>query len=323
MLKLTRVGSESILKNVGIIGGGCYGTALAQCFSKVVKKVCVVESNSEIVNSVNNDRVNNLSLPGIHLNDNIFYTQDESDLRNSDVVFIVVPANFVRSACDQVRDFSGPIVLCSKGFDLKNRRLLSDLVAEQLSNDLFFLSGPSFAAEIARNLPAKVNLAGEDFEQCSGIARELCSDNFKIEPIPDMIGLQVAAALKNVLAIGCGVLHGKNLGQSTVAQFMVKGIQEMKQIAEFLGGHAETFDKVGALGDIILTCTSLQSRNMTFGKFLAEGGSLVTWDKALAEGIYSSKFIADLKYSGKVLYRIYQVIHGQISVKSFLNAVFE
>ena len=97
----------------------------------------------------------------------------------------------------------------------------------------------------------------------------------------------------------------------------------MKQIAEFLGGYAETFDKVGALGDIILTCTSLQSRNMTFGKFLAEGGSLKTWDKALAEGIFSSKFIANLKYPGKVLYRIYQVIHGQISVESFLTAVFE
>ncbi len=311
------------MKNIGIIGGGCYGTALAQCFSRVVERVCVVENSSEIVDSVNSNRANNVSLPGIHLNDNIFYTQDGANLSNSEVVFIVVPANFVGSACQQLRDFSGPIVLCSKGFDIKNGRLLSDLVAEQLSNDLFFLSGPSFAAEIARDLPAKVNLAGENFEQCSDIAEKLCSDSFKIEPISDMIGLQVSSALKNVLAIGCGVLHGKSLGQSAVAQFMVRGIQEMKQIAELLGGNAETFDKVGALGDIILTCTSLQSRNMAFGKFLAEGGSLKTWDKALAEGIFASKFIAGLKYPVKVLYNTYQVIHGQISVEGFLNTVFE
>ncbi len=314
---------ESNLKKIGIIGGGCYGTALAQCFSRVADKVLVAEKNSAIVRAVNEQHENSVSLPGIRLNDNIFYTQDDSDISNSEVVFIVVPANFVSSACGQARKFSGPIVLCSKGFDLENKRMLSDLVAEQLSNDLFFLSGPSFAAEIARNLPAKVNLAGVDFEECSKLAENLSSENFKIEPIPDMIGLQVAAALKNVLAIGCGILHGRNLGQSAVARFMVKGIQEMRQIAEFLGGYAKTFDKVGALGDIILTCTSLQSRNMSFGKFLAEGGSLETWDKALAEGIFSSKFIADLKYPGKVLYRIYQVIHGQISVESFLNAVFE
>ena len=318
-----RVGLESDLKKIGVIGGGCYGTALAQRFSRVVDEVCVVESNSKIVSSVSRNHVNEVSLPNVHLNDNIFYTQDESDLNNSEVIFIVVPANFVESACNQIKDSTMPVVLCSKGFDLENRRLLSDLVAEQLSNDLLFLSGPSFATEIAKGLPAKINLAGKNFKQCSSIAEKLCSDSFKVEPISDMIGLQVAAALKNVLAIGCGILYGKNLGQSAAAQFIVKGVQEMKQIAEFLGGYAETLDKVGALGDIILTCTSLQSRNMTFGKFLAEGGSLKTWDKALAEGIFSSKFIANLKYPGKVLYRIYQVIHGQISVESFLTAVFE
>ncbi len=317
------VGMESNLEKIGIVGGGCYGTALAQCFSRVVKEVCVVESNSEIVSFVNSSRMNNISLPNIHLNDNISYTQNEADLNDSEVIFIVVPANFVRSACDQVKNFKSPIILCSKGFDLENRRLLSDLVAEELSNDLLFLSGPSFAAEIAKDLPARVNLAGDDFEKCSELSIKLSSENFKIEPISDMIGLQVAAALKNVLAIGCGILYGRNLGQSAAAQFVVEGVQEMKQITEFLGGYAETFNKVGALGDIILTCTSLQSRNMTFGKFLANGGSLKTWDKALAEGIFASKFIADLKYPGKILYRIHQVIHGQISVEGFLSAVFD
>lgn len=311
------------MRKIGIIGGGCYGTALAQCFSRVGDRVLVAEKNSEIVKSVNDLRENTVSLPGIRLNDNIFYTTNEKALNDSEVIFIVVPTNFVSSACEQLEGFGGTVILCSKGFDLENRRLLSDLVAEQLPNELFVLSGPSFSSEIARDLPAKVNLAGDDFDRCSKLAKKLSSKNFKIEPIPDMVGLQVAAALKNVLAIGCGILYGRNLGQNAIAQFIVKGIQEMEQISEFLGGRAETFSKVGALGDIILTCSSLQSRNMSFGKFIAEGGSLEDWNGQLAEGIFSSKFIANLKYSGKILYRIYQVIHGQISVESFLSSAFD
>ncbi len=307
------------MKKIGIIGGGCYGTALANCFSRVAEEVFVVEKNPQIIESVNIHHENTVSLPGISLSKNIFYTDNADALRDSEMIFIVVPATFINSVCDQIKNFSAPVVICSKGFDLENKQLLSDLVASQLSNELFVLAGPSFAAEIAKNLPAKVNLAGKNFEKCSEIAQELSSQNFKIEPISDMIGLQIAAALKNVLAIGCGILYGKNLGQSASARFMVEGIQEMTEIAKSLGGCAETFSKVGALGDIILTCTSLQSRNMSFGKFLAEGGSLETWHGALAEGIFAAKFIPYLDCSPKIFQKIYQVIYGQISVDEFLK----
>lgn len=310
------------MKKVGIIGGGCYGTALAACFARVTESVWVVEKNPQIVESVNEKHQNVISLPNIDLSKNIFYTDDANDLRDSEIIFIVVPTNFITSACDQIKNFSGPIVICSKGFDLENGQLLSNLVANRLSNELFVLAGPSFATEIAKNLPAKVNLAGKNFEKCSEIARKLSSENFKIEPISDVVGLQIAAALKNVLAIGCGILYGRNLGQNAAARFMVEGIHEMTQIAEFLGGCAETFSKIGALGDIILTCTSLQSRNMSFGKFLAEGGSLETWHGALAEGIFAAKFIPNLHCSTRIFQKIYQVIYGQISVDEFLKSVF-
>jgi glycerol-3-phosphate dehydrogenase (NAD(P)+) len=312
---------EDSLKKVGIIGGGCYGTALAACFARVVGSVWVVEKNPQIVASVNKDHKNTVSLPDIDLSKNIFYTDNADDLKDSEIIFIVVPANFINSVCDQIKNFSAPVVICSKGFDLENGRLLSDLVASQLSNDVFVLAGPSFAAEIAKGLPAKVNLAGKNFNKCSEIAQKLSSESFKIEPISDMVGLQIAAALKNVLAIGCGILYGKNLGQSASARFIVDGIQEMTEISKSLGGCAETFSKVGALGDIILTCTSLQSRNMSFGKFLAEGGSLETWYGALAEGIFAAKFIPNLRCSIKIFRKIYQIIYGHITVNEFLESV--
>lgn len=311
------------MKKIGIIGGGCYGTALAECFSRISEEVVVVEKNSKIVSSVNENHENMVSLPGIPLNPKLIYSCDESLLLDAEIIFLAVPANFMKSACECVKDSSVPVVLCSKGFDLENKRLLSDMIEKNLSNEVFVLSGPSFAGEIARNLPAKVNLAGKNFEKCVELSEKLSSKSFKIEPIGDIVGLQVAGALKNVLAIGCGILHGKNLGQSAISRFIVEGIQEMSQIAEFLGGKKETFSKVGALGDIILTCTSLQSRNMTFGKFLADGGSLKIWNGALAEGIFAAKFIPHLHCSSKIFSKTYQVIYGQITIEEFLSAAFE
>ncbi len=312
-----------ILKKVGIIGGGCYGTALAECFSKVSEEVVVVEKNSQIVESVNQNHENLISLPGIILANNITYASDDDHLYDAQIIFLAVPTKFVKKACEYVKNPAVPVVLCSKGFDLENKRLLSDLAEDHLSNEVFVLSGPSFAAEISRNLPAKVNLAGKDFKKSIELSENLSSKNFKIEPIEDMIGLQIAGSLKNVLAIGCGVLHGKNLGHSAVVRFMVEGIQEMTKIAESFGGCAKTFTKIGALGDVILTCSSLQSRNMSFGKFLADGGTLQTWSGALVEGVFAAKFIPDLRCSTKIFIKIYQVIHGLIRVEEFVESVFE
>ncbi len=311
------------MKKIGIIGGGCYGTALAECFSRVSDEIFVIEKNSQIVDSVNQKHENSVSLPGVLLSKNIVYTNDESRLSDVEVILLAVPTNFVKQACECVRNFATPVILCSKGFDLENEGLLSDLVEDSLPNEVFVLSGPSFAAEISRNLPAKVNLAGKNFKKCCELSDKLSSRNFKLEPIEDMIGLQIAGSLKNVLAIGCGILHGKNLGQSAIARFIVEGIQEMIKIAESFGGRAETFTKVGALGDVFLTCSSLQSRNMSFGKFLAEGGSLQIWQGPLAEGIFAAKFIPNLRCSVKIFSEIYRVIYGKITVEEFVETVFQ
>lgn len=311
---------EMKLKKIAVMGGGCYGTALAQCFSNVSEVVKIVEKNPKITESINEQNENRISLPNIKLNSNISCT--DNDVLDAELILIAVPVNFIKEVCTQIKNWgiTAPIISCSKGFDLQKNQLISDLLEENLNNEIFALSGPSFAAEIAKGFPAKVNLAGKNFDLCQKIADTLSSENFRVEPIRDYIGLQIAGGLKNVLAIGCGILYQKNLGQSAISRFIVQGIQEMISLAEAMGGDVSTFTKIGALGDVILTCTSLQSRNMSFGKFLAEGGKLENWNGALAEGVFASQFLPKIPL--KTFQKIRDVIYGKIGVEEFIKNVF-
>lgn len=314
------------LKKIAIIGGGSFGTALAQCFSQVSKTVKVIEVNQQIVESVNKFHENKISLPNIILNKNIFFTESLENIIDVELVFLVVPTKFIRETCSKIKKLqvNVPVILCSKGFDLDKNRLLSDLLSEELNNSIFVLSGPSFAAEIARMLPVKVNIAGQDYELCRQLSEKLSSESFEIEAIEDYVGLQIAGALKNVLAIGCGILFGRNLGQNSIAKLIVQGIEDMVALSEFMSGKKDTFLKIGALGDIILTCTSTQSRNMSFGKFLADGGTLSNWKGSLVEGIFTAKFFENkndlLLHTFK---KIHDVIYGKVSVDEFLENIFK
>lgn len=309
---------------IGVIGGGCFGTALANCFSAVGEKISIVERNPKIIESINNKHENSVSLPGVPLGHNIVCSDSFADIYDSELIIISVPVNCIRSICSELKKTSAIVAVASKGFDIEGKQLISDLLAQELDNPIAILAGPSFAAEIARHLPAKINVAGKDFELCKRLASDLSSGNFEIEAIPDFIGLQVAGALKNVLAIGCGILYGRNLGQSASARFIVQGIEEMTVIAESLGGIRETFTKVGALGDIILTCNSLQSRNMSFGKFLAEGGTLANWSGNLAEGTFAAQMISHFSNGLKLhtFNKLHDVIYGKISVDDFISTIW-
>ena len=310
---------------IGIIGGGCFGTALANCFSTVSQNVRIIEKNQRISEYINMKHENSISLPGIPLSQNITCSSSFSDIYDAEVIIVSVPAGCIKSICSELRKTSVPIIVASKGFDIEGRQLISDLLARELENSLAILAGPSFAAEIARHMPAIVNIAGKDFELCKDLASDLSSDNFKIEAITDFVGLQISGALKNVLAIGCGILYGRNFGQSTLASFIVRGIEEMILIAELLGGCRDTFTKAGALGDIILTCNSLQSRNMSFGKFLADGGNLDTWTGNLVEGTFAAQmvphFAATLELD--IFSGLYEVIYKKTSIDTFLTKIFK
>jgi glycerol-3-phosphate dehydrogenase (NAD(P)+) len=315
------------LKKVGIVGAGCYGTAIAQCFSKKANEILLVSNLKAIASPINKLSMNLGALPGVSLSSNIVCTDIFPQIRGCYVIFLALPVSAVSAVCRQIKEheIKAPVVLCSKGFDVENGRLQSDLFEEILDNDYAIFSGPSFAHEIARGLPAGVNVASKNTELSKCISESLSSPMFKIEVIDDYIGLQVAGALKNVLAIGCGIFSGLKLGNSAIAKLIVDGLREMSELAVALGGKLETFSALGGVGDTILTCTSRQSRNVLFGEHLAAGGCLDDWNGALAEGAFTSKaiplFERSHNLSMKIFSGIYWIIHKKKNLSEAITEI--
>jgi len=316
-----------MFSKVGIIGAGCYGTALAQCFSKKASSVLLVSDIEAVTSCINELHMNIKYLPGISLSANVSCTNTFSDVKNSDIIFMAVPMNAVTSVLGQIREhhISTAIVLCSKGLDADRGRLQSDIFEENLPNDYAILSGPSFAHEIANGLPAGVNIASKNYELSLKIAQLLSSQTFKLKAIDDYVGLQVAGALKNTLAVGCGILSGLKFGNSAIAKLIVGGMHEMAELSVVLGGKKDTFFELGGIGDTVLTCTSRQSRNILFGEYLASGGSLDNWSGPLAEGVFAAKAIPVFKEKYgidlKIFMEIYKIIHNKDSLIGSISKI--
>ncbi|MDR1551231.1 MAG: NAD(P)H-dependent glycerol-3-phosphate dehydrogenase [Holosporaceae bacterium] len=307
-----------LFEKVGIVGSGNYGTAIAQCFSRKAHEVLLLSDANETVQLINELHINPKSLPGVLLNSNVRCTGAFEQLSDCEVIFLAVPAASVASVCRQIINsrISVPIVLCSKGFDGENGRLLSELVEEILTNDYAIFSGPSFASEIAPGLPAGVNIASKNSELALRISSSLSSEMFKIKMLDDHIGLQVAGALKNVLAIGCGIFYGLKLGNSAVAQLITEGLREISALSVALGGNRETILELGGVGDVVLTCTSRQSRNVLFGENLAGAVSEHGRTDRLAEGSFSAKSIPALSRRTNMPIQLFSAIYRIIHVSS-------
>ena len=313
-------------ESIAIIGGGCYGTALANCFSQVSKTVKIIEPNHDILKSINEFHKNLVSLPDIKLNNNILVSNSYNDIIDSQLVFIAVPAKFNSYVLDSLRKIkiTVPIVICSKGFDLEKHQLLFRLFETNLKNPIAVFSGPSFAMEIATNKPAIVNIAANSLNLAKTIAEKITTNTLKVLAIDDPIGLSLVGALKNVLAICCGILSGKDLGNSAIASIISLGIEEMKNIIIINGGNPNTIYKVGAIGDIILTCKSLQSRNMSFGKHLSQGGTVYNWTGGTIEGVDALKMIPIIckNIDANIFSNIYKFVYENISIDSFIKNIF-
>ncbi len=300
---------------IGIVGAGCYGTAIAQCFSNSVKSVLLLSDKQEITDEINN-RHSNSVLGNTLLNANISCSMDFSEMKDCDIIFIAVPVSVVVDVSLSLKkhNLSVPIILCSKGLDIDNARLISECVEEVIENEIAIFSGPSFADEIVRGLPFGVNIASKNSKLSEKIAEFLSTEICRIKHIDDYIGLQIAGALKNVLAVGCGIIRGSKLGNSAIAQFIVEGLEEVISLAVAMGGCRDTFFELCGIGDIILTCTSTQSRNILFGEYVAQGGNLNDWNSNLAEGAYTARAIPLLenKYNIKlnILKKIYTHIYS-------------
>jgi glycerol-3-phosphate dehydrogenase (NAD(P)+) len=288
-------------KTAGVIGAGAWGTALAQVAGWAGLDVLLQAREPEVVESIRARRINEAFLPGVVIDDHVSVTGDLADLGACDLILAVPPAQHMRSTLQAFAAHHRPgvpVILCSKGIERGSLKLMTDVLAETLpAAPAAVLSGPSFAGEVARGLPSAVTLACADEALGEALMGTLSAPGFRPYLATDLIGAEVGGAIKNVLAIACGIAEGRGLGRSAHAALITRGFAEMTRMGVALGGQAETVAGLCGLGDLVLTCSSPQSRNMSLGLALGEGQTVeqaLAGKRSVAEGYESAPAVREL-----------------------------
>ncbi len=283
---------------IGVIGGGAWGTALAEIVANGDRETLLWALEPEVVQAINAHGENPLFLPGIPLSRSIHATSDLKELNSCDAWLVATPAQHMRSILEQAGNSSRPLVLCSKGIEEKSGRLLHEVAAEACPEaKVAVLSGPTFAHEVAKGLPTAVTLAAEDQELGEALRQRLAQPTFRIYLSDDVAGAEIGGAVKNVLAIACGVVEGKGLGQNARAALIARGFAEMTRFGLAYGARRHTLAGLSGLGDLVLTCSSTSSRNYSLGKGIGEGRSaaeLLSDRRTVAEGAFTAPVLARL-----------------------------
>ena len=288
-------------RTAGVIGAGAWGTALAQVAGWAGLEVLLQAREPDVVESIRERRVNEAFLPGVTLDERVAVTTELADLAACDVILAVPPAQHMRSTLTAFAPHHRagvPIVLCSKGIERGSLKLMTEVLAETIpAAPAAVLSGPSFAGEVARGLPCAVTLAVADEALGEVLLETLSAPNFRPYLASDLIGAEVGGAIKNVLAIACGISEGRGLGRSAHAGLITRGFAEMTRLGVALGAEAETVAGLCGLGDLVLTCSSPQSRNMSLGLALGQGQTVeqaLAGKRSVAEGYESAPAVREL-----------------------------
>ncbi|MFL6730909.1 MAG: NAD(P)H-dependent glycerol-3-phosphate dehydrogenase [Sphingomicrobium sp.] len=280
---------------LGVIGGGAWGTALAQVVSTGGRETLLWALEPEVVETINARHENSAYLPGIPLNPAIRATLDLAELDACDGWIVVTPAQHMRSVLHRAPDGGRPLVLCSKGIEASSGKLLHEVAREICpASPIAVLSGPTFAHEVASGLPTAVTLACEDRELGEKLRARINLVEFRTYCTDDVAGAEAGGAVKNVLAIACGIVEGKRFGQNARAALIARGFAEMTRFGVAMGGRRETLAGLSGLGDLVLTCSSTSSRNFSLGKSIGEGrdvGELMKDRRTVAEGAHTAPVV--------------------------------
>lgn len=289
-------------RRIGVIGGGAWGTALALAALRAGQEALLWAREPAVAESVNTARENRDFLPGVPLPPELRATGELAAAAACDAILLVTPAQHLRTACAGLAAHlraGTPVVICAKGIELDSHALMSEAAEAALptGTPLAVLSGPTFAAEVARGLPTAVTLACADAALGARLVEALGSRTFRPYLSDDVVGSQIGGAVKNVLAIACGVVEGRRLGDNARAALITRGLAEITRLALALGGRPETLMGLSGLGDLTLTCSSLQSRNMSLGAALGAGRTLaevLAERRSVAEGVYTAAAVVGL-----------------------------
>ncbi|KAB7647704.1 NAD(P)H-dependent glycerol-3-phosphate dehydrogenase [Polymorphobacter fuscus] len=271
---------------IGVIGGGAWGTALAQVMAGD-EDVVLWAREPEVVAAINQDRANPDFLPGVALSPRIRASAATAGLAAADLWLVVAPAQHLRSVLAECPLAARPtLVLCAKGIEAATLKLMAEVVADLTDAPCAVLSGPTFAGEVARGLPTAVTLACRDAGVGTALVQRLARPTFRPYFSDDVTGAEIGGAVKNVLAIACGVVEGAGLGLNARAALIARGFAEMTRFGLARGARADTLAGLSGLGDLVLTCSSANSRNFTLGLGIGRGEPAATLldTRTVAEG---------------------------------------
>ncbi|MBR3787441.1 MAG: NAD(P)H-dependent glycerol-3-phosphate dehydrogenase [Firmicutes bacterium] len=313
------------MKNIGVIGAGSWGTALATVVAGKGHQVKIWDINEAHLKSMEENRENVNFLPGVPLNENIqiAYTTQEA-LKDADVVLFSAPAQHFRSALSSAKAYipdDAIIINVAKGIEQKSLARMSEIAAEQLDMDRYVvLSGPSHAEEVGRRLPTTVAAASKNLKAAEAIQDLFMTDRFRVYTTEDVVGVELGGALKNIIALGAGISDGMGFGDNAKAALMTRGLAEIGRLGMKLGAKPETFAGLTGTGDLIVTCTSMHSRNRRCGIMIGEGMSPAEATEKVGmvvEGMFTTEAAYELaKREGvemPITEAIYKTVQGEIT----------
>ena len=310
---------------LGVIGGGAWGTALAQVAAVGGRETLLWALEADVVACINERHENLLFLPGVALDPGIKATSELEDLAACDAWLVVTPAQHMRAVLERAPLGQRPLILCSKGIEEKSCALLHDVAREaRAGSPVTVLSGPTFAHEVAAGLPTAVTLAASDSALAEQLRERLARPEFRIYVSDDVAGAEIGGAVKNVLAIACGIVEGKGLGQNARAALIGRGFAEMTRFGLAMGARRETLAGLSGLGDLVLTCSSTSSRNFSLGKGIGEGRSpaeLLSDRRTVAEGAFTAPVLARLARERGIDMPIVQAVDALLTGGAGVDAV--
>ena len=315
---------------IGIIGGGAWGTTVAKLLSDKNSNVLLWAKETQVKKDIEKTRINKTYLNKIKLNKSLKITNHLEDLSELDILFVVIPTQYIQATLKPLKKIikrNCILVNCAKGIDIKSTSLISEVINKTLpSNRLAIMSGPNFALEIALGKPTATLIAAQKISDAKYIANLISSKTFRPYLSSDIIGAQICGAMKNVYAIGCGIIVGKNFGENAVASVIARSFAEIKSVGKKLGAQTETLSGLSGLGDLFLTCSSKKSRNFSLGFDLAKGKkleNLLRSKKTIAEGAYTVKAIKKLgkklKLSLPLNDAIYKILYQNKNINNTIS----
>ena len=316
---------------IGIIGGGVWGSAIAKLLSN--NKVCIITRDTKIVKSINEHRFNP-RLKYAVFNENVSATADLNEAKDMDYLFLTLPSQKIRDVLSKV-DLSKntqEIIIASKGIEIESCSFLSDVVKEVSKNtNINILSGPCFSEEVSQNLPTAVTFASSNKKSFEKINTLFHNKNFRIYYSEDLIGCQIGGALKNIYAIAAGITLGLNLGENAKSALITRSFVEICRFGESMGAKKQTIFGLSGLGDLMLTCSSLKSRNTKFGQLISSTNSPAIDDilksQQITEGYYTVKAVKniadDKKIEMPIMNAIYNILYNQYNIKDVINNLLE